>query len=80
MTNKRYTTNYRIIYDNDDKMTLEQVVQRLNEQNERIQELEKIKTQFKGQRDYLLWAMERLLPKETFEKQKSYLMDIDEDG
>ena len=39
MTDKRYTTNYRIIYDNDDKMTLEQVVQRLNEQQDEIERL-----------------------------------------
>ena len=32
----RYSTNYRIIYDDDEKMTLEEVTERLNEQEEEI--------------------------------------------
>ena len=36
---ERYSTNYRIIYDNDKKMTLEEVTQRLNEQQDEIERL-----------------------------------------
>ena len=36
---ERYSTNYRIIYDNDKKMTLEEVVERLNHQDVIINEL-----------------------------------------
>ena len=35
----RYSTNYRIIYDDDEKMTLEEVTERLNEQEEEIMRL-----------------------------------------
>ena len=39
MTKPRYSTNYRIIYDEDTKMTLEEVVERLNHQDVIINEL-----------------------------------------
>ena len=41
MTNNRYSTNYRIIYDKDNKMTLEEVVERLNSQEALLTELTK---------------------------------------
>ena len=34
-----YCTNFRIIYDNDKKMTLEEVTERLNEQQDEIERL-----------------------------------------
>lgn len=36
---ERYCTNYRIIYDNDKQMTLEEVVQRLNNYEVLMKEL-----------------------------------------
>lgn len=36
---ERYCTNFRIIYDNDKKMTLEEVTERLNEQQDEIESL-----------------------------------------
>ena len=39
MTNSRYSTNYRIIYDKDNKLTLEEVVQRLNNYEVLMREL-----------------------------------------
>ena len=36
---ERYCTNYRIIYDGDKKMTLEEVTERLNEQQDEIERL-----------------------------------------
>lgn len=39
MTNNRYSTNYRIIYDGDKQMTLEEVVQRLNNYEVLMKEL-----------------------------------------
>lgn len=39
MTNNRYCTNYRIIYDGDKQMTLEEVVQRLNNYEVLMKEL-----------------------------------------
>ena len=38
---ERYCTNFRIIYDGDEKMTLEEVTERLNEQEEEIKALKR---------------------------------------
>ena len=53
MTKPRYSTNYRIIYDKDNKMTLEEVVERLNSQEALLTELTK-----EGDFDILIGIMQ----------------------
>ena len=50
---ERYCTNFRIIYDNDKKMTLEEVVERLNSQEALLTELTK-----EGDFDILIGIMQ----------------------
>ena len=82
MTVNRYQinkSNFIVeIMDDGIPMHYSTIVNRLNEQHKEIQQLKIIKNQYKGQRDYLLWAMERLLPKKVFEEQKGYLQEVED--
>ena len=50
------------------------VMKKLEEENEQLKQQ---KQQYKGQRDYLLFVIERTCSKELFEETKSYLKEVE---
>lgn len=50
---------------------------KLNAINEENEQLKQQKQQYKGQRDYLLFVIERTCSKELFEETKSYLKEVE---
>ena len=87
--NKRFTLKHYEdtdwAYDNGKSIYTKEMVELLNEQDETIAEqdetiadLKSIKNKYKGQRDYLLFVIERCCTKEKFEETKSYLQYVED--
>ena len=82
MAEKRFTLKHYEdtdwAYDNGKSIYTKEMVELLNEQDETIADLKSIKNKYKGQRDYLLFVIERCCTKEKFEETKSYLQYVED--